>query len=966
MKKKIIYIGISLVLIVAIVLSAYFLLGKFGLLGGEKAPDGTEKNDPPKSDIAIFTVTFDANGTNVNNLPNPQEVSAGEYITEPEAPTRQDYFFFGWHTSPDAVALVDAPITFDEYSVEQDTTLYAIWESMAIDIDGDGLSYEEETQYGTDAFAIDSDFDGLSDGEEVAIYNTNPLNADSDNDGIKDGVEIALKLNPLSAISDGITEDTNRQIEIQVQDDNKLFNLSICATPNMLSSISTETFNLNLLENSEGLISPIIDIEYDETKSFNYATMTFDYSGIDLMGVDENNLTFLYLNENTGVYEIVPSTVDKVSKTICFTPTHFSSYVVGDRAVVSRAFSFVASIEINYGSDTIKASEVVTTNFDVQQHGFAFHNFQYQEIGNGGFCYGFSLVTYLNYVQKLPLIGEEYSNLTLSHTGYDISEEDRFFANQLYIEEEENLFNQKNGYDLKYVDFTQVLKSITYWYGKQHNIRDQFFDNLGYSDNFAELKKKLANDEPVPLSLWRSGGGHSVLACGLYQSETDPNVYYISIYDSNYPGEMQYIKLTEGGSLFGTNALEYGNYTNFQMSNLTVPTEGPFVSHEFDVSGTIVNSSGAVNGVKVTIKNDKYTDFVYTDSTGTFKFINVPNGNYDVEVCAENHHKKELERLFVVYGKDIDVGNIELIPITVGNEDPPTSSDQLCLAYFEPILSEHYEGNEGDSRIFILEGEEYRNGNVGINGEHYQNGFEVWIARWNYTEEISWVRNIYYLGGKCTILSGKTGLIAGSYNSNDFNTTLYFYGDGTLLDSIILTNEDYQHEFEIDVSNVQELEIFVQDNIAVCGGTSFALYDLFLTGDFSNPIVPPSTSDEFSWEFDQTTGTVIISGTGELPDYHCDHNAAPWDELGYYDLLKHMVIKDGITEIGSFTFAFVDESVTIPKSVTKIRAGAFADAWNIQTIYYQGTEAEWNSIEIDYAGNSELDDVNIVYLGNNK
>jgi len=125
---------------------------------------------------------------------------------------------------------------------------------------------------------------------------------------------------------------------------------------------------------------------------------------------------------------------------------------------------------------------------------------------------------------------------------------------------------------------------------------------------------------------------------------------------------------------------------------------------------------------------------------------------------------------------------------------------------------------------------------------------------------------------------------------------------------------------------------------------------------------PPT--DEFSWEFDQTTGTVIISGTGELPDYHCDHNAAPWDELGYYDLLKHMVIRDGITEIGSFTFAFVDESVTIPKSVTKIRAGAFADAWNLQTIYYQGTEVEWNSIEIDYAGNSELYDVNIVYLGN--
>lgn len=298
------------------------------------------------------------------------------------------------------------------------------------------------------------------------------------------------------------------------------------------------------------------------------------------------------------------------------------------------------------------------------------------------------------------------------------------------------------------------------------------------------------------------------------------------------------------------------------------------------------------------------------------------------------------------------------------NEDPSISPSQLCLSELEPILSEHYEGNEGDSRFFILEGEEYRNGNISVNGEHYQNGYEVWIARWNYTEEISWVRNIYDLDGKCTELSGKTGLIAGSYNSDNFNTTLYFYGDGRLLTSIVLTDEDYQHEFQIDVSNIHELEIFVQDNVAVRGGTSFALFDLFLTGDISNSTVPPSPSEAFSWEFDETTGTVTISGTGSMKDYHCDHDPAPWDELGYDDLLKHMVIKDGITEIGTFTFAFVDETVTIPKSVTKIRSGAFADAWNLQTVYYQGTESEWNNIAIDYAGNGELERVNIIYLGN--
>ena len=59
---------------------------------------------------------------------------------------------------------------------------------------------------------IDTDGDGLNDGEEINIYNTDPNNADSDGDGIPDGFEISFSLNPNDASdasgdidNDGIT-----------------------------------------------------------------------------------------------------------------------------------------------------------------------------------------------------------------------------------------------------------------------------------------------------------------------------------------------------------------------------------------------------------------------------------------------------------------------------------------------------------------------------------------------------------------------------------------------------------------------------------------------------------------------------------------------------------------------------------------------------------------------------------------
>ena len=65
-----------------------------------------------------------------------------------------------------------------------------------LDSDLDALTDAEEDVLGTNKYSMDTDSDGLSDYEEVKVYNSNPLLLDTDGDGYSDLQEVKNGYNP--------------------------------------------------------------------------------------------------------------------------------------------------------------------------------------------------------------------------------------------------------------------------------------------------------------------------------------------------------------------------------------------------------------------------------------------------------------------------------------------------------------------------------------------------------------------------------------------------------------------------------------------------------------------------------------------------------------------------------------------------------------------------------------------------
>lgn len=107
------------------------------------------------------------------------------------------------------------------------------------------------------------------------------------------------------------------------------------------------------------------------------------------------------------------------------------------------------------------------------------------------------------------------------------------------------------------------------------------------------------------------------------------------------------------------------------------------------------------------------------------------------------------------------------------------------------------------------------------------------------------------------------------------------------------------------------------------------------SGEENSP-VQGSCGEQVEWFFDEGTGTLTISGTGEMADCEQDEetleDTMPW--INRRKEIISLVIEEGVTSIGNEAFCECENltDVTIPSSVERIGCYAFADCWKLSEV----------------------------------
>lgn len=97
-----------------------------------------------------------------------------------------------------------------------------------------------------------------------------------------------------------------------------------------------------------------------------------------------------------------------------------------------------------------------------------------------------------------------------------------------------------------------------------------------------------------------------------------------------------------------------------------------------------------------------------------------------------------------------------------------------------------------------------------------------------------------------------------------------------------------------------------------------------------------SCGENLIWTFDETTGTLSISGTGAMTDFESMVDS-PWNDLS--SDVKSIEIKEGVTSIGDYAFANLSnlEALFIPEGVISIGYRAICFCMKLEKVTFPST-----------------------------
>ena len=112
----------------------------------------------------------------------------------------------------------------------------------------------------------------------------------------------------------------------------------------------------------------------------------------------------------------------------------------------------------------------------------------------------------------------------------------------------------------------------------------------------------------------------------------------------------------------------------------------------------------------------------------------------------------------------------------------------------------------------------------------------------------------------------------------------------------------------------------------------------------ASEITPKEPSEKcgenVTWLFEQSTGTLTFSGTGDMYDYGWD-NLTPWGI--YHDQIKKVVVEEGVTNVGTYAFRLYNYpnliELELASTVKWIKTHAFRDVLGLRNyVFNEGLE----------------------------